>query len=174
MSASELPAFRKEDAIRIEQQITLRYRFAAGHHATRFFTALRDEGKILATRDAAGNVMVPPRPVCGLSRCRWTNGSRSGPEGTLAGCTVVYVPFIDPMTGAERPVPYGFGLIRFDGADTNIYHLLDATDPERIGVGKRVEAVFKPREERIGQPRRHPPLPTARRRRRLRRCPMNP
>ena len=37
------------------------------HHATKFFTALREEGKILATRDAEGNVMVPPRPVCGLS-----------------------------------------------------------------------------------------------------------
>ena len=73
-----------------------------------------------------------------------------GPGGTLAGCTIVYVPFIDPMTGAQRPVPYGFGLIRFDGADTNIYHLLDETDPAGIGVGRRVEAVFKPREERVG------------------------
>ena len=26
-------------------------------------------------------------------------------------------------------MPYGFGLIRFDGADTNIYHLIDETDP---------------------------------------------
>jgi hypothetical protein len=43
--------FNKDEAIRIEQQITLQYRFAAGHHATRFFTALKDEGKILATRD---------------------------------------------------------------------------------------------------------------------------
>ncbi len=150
MSASEFPAFRKEDAIRIEQQITLRYRFAAGGHATRFFTALRDEGKILATRDAAGNVMVPPRPVCGLSSLPMDEWIEVGPQGTLAGCTVVYVPFIDPMTGTERPVPYGFGLIRFDGADTNIYHLLDATEPERIGVGKRVEAVFKPQAERTG------------------------
>jgi uncharacterized OB-fold protein len=142
--------FRSEDAIRLEQQITLRYRFAAGHHAARFFTALRDEGKILATRDAAGNVMVPPRPVCGLSSLPMEEWVEVGPQGTLAGCTVVYVPFIDPMTGVKRPVPYGFGLIRFDGADTNIYHLLDATEPERIGVGKRVEAVFKPREERTG------------------------
>ena len=142
--------FDKEQAIRLEQQITLRYRFAAGRHAARFFTALRDEGKILATRDAAGNVMVPPRPVCGLSSLPMEEWVEVGPGGTLAGCTVVYVPFIDPMTGVQRPVPYGFGLIRFDGADTNIYHLLDETDPARIGVGKRVEAVFKPREDRVG------------------------
>jgi uncharacterized OB-fold protein len=146
----EAEAFNREQAIRIEQQITLRYSFAAGHHATRFFTALRDEGKILATRDAAGNVMVPPRPVCGLSGLPMDEWVEVGPDGVLAGCTIVYVPFIDPMTGVQRPVPYGFGLVRFDGSDTSIYHLLDATDPAQIGVGKRVRAVFRPREERTG------------------------
>jgi uncharacterized OB-fold protein len=142
--------FDKAEAIRLEQQVTLDYRFAAGEHATRFFNALREEGKILATRDREGNVMVPPRPVCGLSSLPMEEWVEVGPGGTIAGCTVVYVPFIDPMTGKKRPVPYGFGLIRFDGADTNIYHFLNETDPSKIGVGKRVEAVFKPREERIG------------------------
>ena len=150
MNAAEAAAFNRDQAIRIEQQITLRYRFAAGHHATRFFNALRDEGKILATRDAAGNVMVPPRPVCGLSGLPMDEWVEVGPDGVLAGCTIVYVPFIDPMTGVQRPVPYGFGLVRFDGSDTSIYHLLDATEPEQIGVGRRVRAVFKPREERTG------------------------
>jgi uncharacterized OB-fold protein len=139
-----------ETAIRLEQQITLQYRFAAGKYATRFFEALRDEGKILGTRDAQGNVMVPPRPINGLTSLPMEEWVEVGPGGTLAGCTIVYVPFIDPMTGQQRPVPYGFGLIQFDGADTNIYHLLDETDPEKIGVGKRVEAVFKPKEERVG------------------------
>jgi uncharacterized OB-fold protein len=150
MSTQQAAAFNRDQAIRIEQQITLQYRFAAGRHATRFFTALRDEGKILATRDAEGNVMVPPRPVCGLSGLPMTEWVEVGPDGVLAGCTIVYVPFIDPMTGVQRPVPYGFGLVRFTGADTSIYHLLDATEPEQIGVGKRVDAVFKPREERTG------------------------
>jgi hypothetical protein len=150
VNAREAEAFNRDQAIRIEQQITLRYSFAAGLHATRFFNALRDEGKILATRDAAGNVMVPPRPVCGLSGLPMDEWVEVGPDGVLAGCTIVYVPFIDPMTGVQRPVPYGFGLVRFDGSDTSIYHLLDATDPAQIGVGKRVRAVFRPREERTG------------------------
>lgn len=143
-------SFNRDQAIRIEQQITLQYRFAAGATATRFFTAMREEGKILATRDAEGNVMVPPRPVCGLSGLEMNEWVEVGPEGVLAGCTIVYVPFIDPMTGVQRPVPYGFGLVRFDGADTSIYHLVNATEPDEIGVGRRVRPVFKPREERIG------------------------
>jgi len=73
-----------------------------------------------------------------------------GPKATLAGFTVVYVPFIDPMTGKQRPVPYGFGLVRFDGADTNIYHLIDETDPQRLRIGLPLEAVFKAPEERQG------------------------
>ena len=150
MSAVDAVAFNRSQAVRIEQQITLRYRFAAGHYATKFFTALREEGKVFGSRDAEGNVMVPPRPVCGLSGLPMDEWVEVGPDGELAGCTIVYVPFIDPMTGAQRPVPYGFGLVRFRGADTSIYHLIDATDPTQIGVGKRVEAVFKPREERTG------------------------
>ncbi|MHB1469322.1 MAG: Zn-ribbon domain-containing OB-fold protein [Solirubrobacteraceae bacterium] len=147
---SDPRTFDREQARRIEQQIALQYRFAAGAYATRFFTALRDEGRILATRDREGNVMMPPRPICGLSGLPMDEWVEVGPDGVLAGCTIVYVPFIDPMTGSQRPVPYGFGLVRLTGADTSIYHLLDETDPERIGVGKRVEAIFKPQPERTG------------------------
>lgn len=143
-------AFNRDQAIRIEQQITLQYRFAAGRTASKFFKAMREEGRILATKDAAGNVMVPPRPVCGLSGLEMNEWVEVGPDGVLAGCTIVYVPFIDPMTGVQRPVPYGFGLVRFDGADTSIYHLVNATEPGQIGVGRRVSPVFKPKEERIG------------------------
>ncbi len=150
MSTPDPRQFDREQARRIEQQVTLQYRFAAGTYASRFFAALRDEGKILASRDREGNVMMPPRPVCGLSGLPMDEWVEVGPDGVLAGCTVVYVPFIDPMTGSQRPVPYGFGLVRLTGADTSIYHLLDETDPAKIGVGKRVEAVFKPAAERTG------------------------
>ena len=37
---SEAASFNREQAIRIEQHITLQYSFAAGVHATRFFEAL--------------------------------------------------------------------------------------------------------------------------------------
>ena len=62
----------------------------------------------------------------------------------------MYVPFIDPMTGVERPVPYGFGLVRFDGCDTNVYHLIDETDPARLRIGLPVEPVWRDRAERTG------------------------
>jgi hypothetical protein len=73
-----------------------------------------------------------------------------GPSGVITGYTVVEVPFIDPMTGYERPVPYGFAFVKLRGADTNIYHFLQENRWDHIHMGMEVEAVFKPQPERNG------------------------
>jgi len=138
-----------DDPLRLPQRITLRYRFAAGRYASRFFAALR-EGRVLATVDGAGRALLPPRPVSGLDDEPTTGWAEVGPTATLAGFTVVHVPFIDPMTGETRPVPYGFGLVRFDGAATNVYHLVDETDPARLRVGLPLEPVWRAPDERVG------------------------
>jgi uncharacterized OB-fold protein len=139
-----------DEPLRLRQRITLRYRFAAGRYASRFFAALREEGRILATLDGAGRALVPPRPVSGLDDEPTVGWAEVGPTATLAGFTVVHVPFIDPMTGEQRPVPYGFGLVRFDGAVTNIYHLVDETDPARLRIGMPLEPVWREPSERVG------------------------
>jgi len=139
-----------DEPLRLKRQITLNYRFAAGRFGTPFFRALRSEGRVMATVDAAGNVLMPPRPVSGLTNTPTSGWMEVGPTATLSGYTVVHVPFIDPMTGARRPVPYGFGLVRFDGASTNVYHLIDETDPGKLRVGLALEPVFKPVAQRQG------------------------
>jgi uncharacterized OB-fold protein len=138
-----------EEPLRLRQRVTLRYRFAAGRYASRFFAGLR-EGRVLASVDGGGRVLLPPRPVSGLDDAPTTGWAEVGPTATLAGFTVVYVPFIDPMTGEQRPVPYGFGLVRFDGATTNIYHLVDETDPARLRIGLPLEPVWREPSERVG------------------------
>jgi uncharacterized OB-fold protein len=138
------------DPLRLDEHLVIRYRFAEGTHAARFFKALRDEQRFLATCCRHGHVLVPPRPVCGLCNMPSSGWVDVGPSGVLTGFTVVYAPFTDPMTGEARPVPYGFGLIRFDGADTSIYHLVDETDPARLHVGLRVEPVWRQAAERTG------------------------
>lgn len=140
------------EPLRLEYQAALRYRYAAGRYASVFMTALRDEGRILGVRDpGSGKVLVPPRVVSGLSAQRTGEWVEVGPRGTVIGCTVVETAFVDPMTGAQRPIPYGFAFIRLDGADTSIYHFLEASSHDALRVGMRVEAVLKPREERQGQ-----------------------
>lgn len=140
------------EPLRLEYRAALAYDYAIGHHATTFMRALRDEGRLLGVRDpVTGTVLVPPRPVSGLSGSEPHEWVEVGPGGILTGCTIVETPFVDPMTGQRRPVPYGFGFIRLDGADTNIYHFIDATSHDEIAVGRRVEAVLKDPAEREGK-----------------------
>lgn len=140
------------EPLRLEYHTALRYDYAAGRAATRFMHALKEEGRLLGVRDpVTGTVLVPPRPISGLSGEHLTDWVEVGPRGTVTGCTIVETPFVDPMTGQKRPVPYGFGFIKLDGADTNIYHFLEATSHDEIHVGMRVEAVLKPQDEREGK-----------------------
>ncbi len=140
-----------ENPLRLEYVANFEYAYAAGRYASRFMTALRDEAKLHGTRcDECDVVLVPPRPVCGLCGGATSDWLEVGPTGTITGYTVVEIPFIDPMTGRERPVPYGFAFIRLDGADTNIYHFLEENRHDHLEIGMSVEAVFKPPDERTG------------------------
>lgn len=141
----------RDDVLRLEYVANFEYSYAAGRYASRFMEALREEGKLHGTKcEACDQVLVPPRPVCGLCGGRAGEWVEVGPGGVITGYTVVEVPFIDPMTGVERPVPYGFAFVRLDGASTNIYHFLEENRHDRIRIGMRVEAVYKPPSERNG------------------------
>jgi uncharacterized OB-fold protein len=137
------------DAMRLAYQANFEYDYAAGKFASRFMTELRDSGRLLGTRCTnCSRVLVPPRPICGICAAPTGEWVEVGPTGAIAGFTVVEVPFIDPMTGVQREVPYGFAFIKLDGADTNIYHFLEESQHEKLHVGMKVEAVF--RDERVG------------------------
>jgi uncharacterized OB-fold protein len=126
------------------------YRYSTGRLGTYFFRELRENRRIHGRQcPGCGAVYVPPRPVCGPC---WTETDRwveVGPEGTLEAFTVVYFSFLDPMTGKARPVPYGYGMIRLDGATSRMQHFLQETDLKRLFLGQRVRARF--REERVGK-----------------------
>jgi uncharacterized protein len=47
-----------------------------------------------------------------------------------------------------RPAPLIYALIRLDGADTDLLHLLGGVSPEEVRIGMRVRAVF--RDDRHG------------------------
>lgn len=137
--------------LRLQYQANFQYDYAAGAYASRFMTALRDEGRFFGTRcTQCARVLVPPRPICGICAAPTSDWVEVGPRGSITGFTVVDVGFIDPMTGIQRPIPYGFAFIRLAGADTNIYHFLDEHRHDHLHVGMEVEAVLKPKEEREG------------------------
>ena len=138
-----------EESIRVPFLMKMEYEYAVGENATRFFQELKDYGQLMGVRCAACNrVYIPPRPVCGICFEPTTEWVPLSDEGVLVGATVVRLPFVDPMTGKQRPVPYGMGIIRLDGASTGIFHFVDETDESKLRVGRRVKANI--RSERQG------------------------
>jgi uncharacterized OB-fold protein len=121
--------------------LKVEYEYAVGENATRFFQDLKDHGRLMGVRCAVcERVYIPPRPVCGICFEPTSEWVPLSDEGILVGATVVRLPFVDPMTGKQRPVPYGMGIIRLDGASTGIFHFVDEIDETKLCVGSRVKA----------------------------------
>lgn len=131
------------DPVRVEGRIKIPYKWHVGRVASRFFIALRDRAVVQATRcESCAKTLVPPRQHCPFCAGVTSDLRDIASRGTVESYTVVHQ--ADPAL-APRPVPYALGLIRLDGADTSLLHLLDGSE---WTVGDRVEAVFA--SERVG------------------------
>lgn len=118
-----------------------------GALASAFFRELRDHQRLRGTRCPACNkVYMPPKSVCPDCLAQLTQWVDLPSTGTLLSYTIVHYDY-----GAyyqPQKAPYPLGIIRLDGADTGLCHLLGEVRPEGIRIGMRVEAVFK--KERKG------------------------
>ena len=86
-----------------------------------------------------GKVYVPPRQVDERDFTDLTaDWVEVGPEGMVTGFTFVRYP--EPYQ--PLPVPFGLALIRLDGADTSLTHVVRQQDLARLQVGGRVRAAF--------------------------------
>lgn len=104
----------------------------------RFITGLRD-GHLVGVRLADGRVLVPPleydpttaEPV-GASDDEFVE---VGPSGVVESWTWVS----EPRAGKHHlDHPFAFALVRPDGADTSMLHVVDAGSPDVMRVGLRV------------------------------------
>lgn len=128
-------------------RIKVPYTWWVGETGGRFFTALRDEQKILGTRCTTCRItFVLPRKACGKCFNTAMEWREVGRQVTVASYTAPR--YREPIHPEEKP--FAFALVRLDGADNTFNHFLEEADPAKIRVGRGVEAVFE-RERR-----RHP------------------
>lgn len=117
-----------------------------GKTASRFFQELRDNKKIFGTRcQSCAKTYLPPRAICPECFEKLDSWVELPPKGILTAYTVVnytYSEYYQP-----RKAPYVLGIIRLDGADTGICHLVDEVDPARVFIGMRLEAVFSEKKK---------------------------
>ena len=121
-------------------KLALPYQYIAGRVGSKFLISLRDKKQILGVKcDKCNRVFVPPRQTC--ERCfenladKWVV---LGNTGEVANFTVVR--YNDRHL--PRKAPFVLALIKLDGADTPLAHVLEGIEPEKVKIGMKVKAVF--------------------------------
>jgi len=129
----------------------LRYAWDNGPALGRYLAELKN-GRIIGKRCRKCNrILLPPRMFCELCwrpTDEWVYVKDTGVVNTFV------ISYIDWKAGRipKGQRPFTPAVIEIDGASPGmgILHLLDEVEPEKIYIGMRVKAVWKPPEERIG------------------------
>lgn len=125
----------------VDQQIVAKCRYYVGKIGTRFYEALGKEKTICGVKCKTCNkVLWPPRATCGrcFSELSEDDLVSIGPEGTLE--TFTRIEYSEPVHPKQGPLVYG--VIKLDGADSGITHLIDEVDYDNLKVGMRMVAVI--------------------------------
>ena len=120
------------------------YTRSVGPALSRYFTGLRS-GRIVGVRTADGRVMVPPTEYDPETGGALDEFVEVGPAGVVEAWTWV----ADPTPGKHHlGKPFAFALVRPDGADVPMVHVVDVGGPDAMSVGMRVMPRWAP--ERVG------------------------
>lgn len=126
------------------------YNYFAGETASRFFNALKEEGRIYGTRcPKCERVLVPARSYCDACFVETSGWIEVGPEGTLDIFTIVGTQF----PGLPKP-PFVMGYVTLDGANTAVLNHVSGVDLSDIDAAAtqlmkrpRVRVAFAPERE---------------------------
>lgn len=133
------------ERIVLPANVNLPFSYSAGRTASRFFIELRDHQRIMGKRcPQCHRVIVPAQLFCKACFVETDEWVEVGPQGILVTFTVVYRKDLHH----PRETPLAYGIVKLDGADTSMVHLLGEVDLKKLVFGMRVEAVF--RKEREG------------------------
>jgi hypothetical protein len=111
------------------------YTRSLGPTLARFFEGLREK-KIIGARTASGRVIVPPTPHdpdTGEDVVDFVELPDTGVVTTWAWVS-------KPRPNHPLPYPFAWALIKIDGADTAMLHVVDAGDESDMRTGMRVSA----------------------------------
>ena len=119
--------------LRAPLEIGFDYTRSLGPVLSQFMTALAGR-RILGARAADGRVHAPPFEYDPDTSQPPGDLVEVGPEGTVTSWT--WVP--EPLDGQPLAHPFGWALIRLDGADTAMLHAVDAGSAAAMHTGLRV------------------------------------
>ena len=123
---------------------TLAVQHSASRPESIFLRAMK-EGTLLGARSGEnGKVYFPPREADPATGKELDHFVELPDRGTVTTFAIINIPF----AGQKIKPPYVAAYILLDGADIPFLHLVTDIDAADVRMGMRVEAVWKPREER--------------------------
>jgi uncharacterized protein len=114
-------------------EISFDYTRSLGPVLGQFMTGLKQR-QIIGSRGADGRVSVPPAEYDPVTFASPLELVEVGPDGTVL--TWSWQP--EPGEGQPLGHPFGWALIRLDGADTGMLHAVDAGTASQMQTGMRV------------------------------------
>ncbi|MER3601471.1 MAG: hypothetical protein C4339_02005 [Nitrososphaerota archaeon] len=129
---------RRLDRARFLNRIPLEYLYTPGIAGQRFFEALRESGKLLASRcRRCGEAWIPARLFCASCFARIEQFEEVEPRGRLAAFT----------WREKNGQLVAYGLIRFEGYRGGLVHRLLVERPEQLSEGLPVVARLSERRQ---------------------------
>ena len=132
--------FDTSDCFVVDGKLALPYTYFAGRVGSKFLTTIRDEKKIMGIKcNKCNKVFVPPRQTCDVCmqdiRDNWVDVQNTG---EVTNFTVVR--YDDKHL--PKKAPYVLAMIKLDGADTSLVHVVEGIDLDKAKIGMKVQAVF--------------------------------
>jgi hypothetical protein len=122
--------------------------YTAGSAGQIFFTALKQHGKLIATRcRPCKQVYLPARAFCERCFAALAEQVEIKPAGRIISYTFCYV----DCDRKRLRRPTALALVQLDGTTTTLLHyLLGVTQPDQVTIGSPVEVIIKPKGRRRG------------------------
>jgi len=132
--------FDTTDCFIVEGKLALPYSYFAGRVGSKFLTTIRNEKRIMGIKcNKCKKVFVPPRQTCDVCmediRDNWVDVQNTG---EVTNFTVVR--YDDKHL--PKKAPYILAMIKLDGADTSLVHVVEGMDVGKAKIGMKVRAVF--------------------------------
>ena len=135
----------QKDLLRAPFELAYTYKRSNGPVMSKFFDGLGEQ-KILGTKSRTGKVFAPAAEFDPDTHESLSDMIEVGPGGTIESFS-----WIDnPKHHHLLKKPFAFALIKLDGADTSMLHMVTNCNESDLSIGSRVTASWsKAQEKRI-------------------------
>lgn len=122
---------------------TIEIQHTASQPESAFLRAL-EQGKLLGARSGAdGKVYFPPREANPTTGRPLDEFVELPDRGTVTTFAIINIPF----AGQRIKPPYVAAYVLLDGADIPVLHLVSDIEADKVRMGMRVQAVWKPEDQ---------------------------